>query len=54
MLVKKCEKCGWFMDYIPRSYREYINEILGNKNKRGYWECPNCGSIKKIKLKREE
>ena len=42
-----CKKCGWIMEYIPRSYLEYIQEIIGKKDKRGYWKCPNCGFIKK-------
>ena len=47
--MKYCKKCGWKMEYIPRSYREHINEIIGGQNKRGYWECPNCGSIKRFR-----
>ena len=39
----KCNKCGWELEYIPRSFREQINEIIGGKVKRGYWKCPNCG-----------
>ncbi len=39
----KCKKCGWELEYIPRSFREQIEEIIGDKVKRGYWECPNCG-----------
>ena len=34
------------MEYIPRSFQEYIQEIIGEQNKKGYWKCPNCGSIK--------
>jgi len=50
--VDYCNKCGWIMEYIPRSYREYIEEIIGKKPKKGYLRCPNCGTIKKtIKLK---
>jgi len=41
-----CNKCGWVMQYIPRSYQEFIQETIGGKNKSGYWKCPNCGSIK--------
>ena len=39
----KCKKCGWELEYIPRSFREQIEEIISGKIKRGYWECPNCG-----------
>lgn len=35
------------MEYIPSSYREHIQEIIGEKNKKGYWKCPNCNFIKK-------
>ena len=45
--MKYCKKCGWKMEYIPRAFREYINEIIGKQDKSGYWECPNCGSIKR-------
>jgi len=38
-----CKKCGWMLEYIPRSFREQIEEITGGKVKRGYWKCPNCG-----------
>ena len=31
------------LEYIPRSFREQIEEIIGDKVKRGYWKCPNCG-----------
>jgi uncharacterized protein with PIN domain len=41
-----CKKCGWVLEYIPRSFHEQIEEIIGNKIKRGYWKCPNCGSKK--------
>ena len=37
------------MEYRPRSYQEHIKEIIGEQKKRGYWKCPNCGSIKKSK-----
>ena len=45
----KCKKCGWKLEYIPRSFREQIEEIIGGKAKRGYWMCPNCG-FKKARL----
>jgi len=45
----KCNKCGWELEYIPRSFREQIEEIIGNKVKRGYWRCPNCGFKKHSK-----
>ena len=44
--MKYCKKCGWMLEYRPRSFREQIEEIIGSKVKRGYWKCPNCGSIK--------
>ena len=44
--MKYCKKCGWIMEYRPRSFQEHIKEIIGEQNKRGHWECPNCGSIK--------
>ena len=43
--LKYCNKCGWMMEYRPRSFQEYIQEIIGDKDKRGYWKCPNCGSM---------
>jgi hypothetical protein len=39
----KYKKSGWELEYIPRSFREQIEEIIDGKVKRGYWECPNCG-----------
>jgi hypothetical protein len=36
-----CKKCGWMLEYTPRSFREQIEEIIGDKVKRGYWKCPN-------------
>ena len=37
------------MEYRPRSFQEQIKEVIEGQNKRGYWMCPNCGSIKKSK-----
>ena len=37
------------LEYRPRSFREQIEEIIGNKIKRGYWKCPNCG-FKKVRI----
>ena len=45
--MEYCKKCGWMMEYGPRSFREHTNEIIGKQNKRGHWECPNCSYIKK-------
>jgi len=47
--MKYCKKCGWMLEYRPRSFREQIEEIIGNKIKRGYWKCPNCG-FKKVRI----
>jgi rubredoxin len=47
--MKYCKKCGWILEYRPRSYQEHIMEILGKQKKSGYWECPKCGSIKKLR-----
>ena len=53
--MEYCKKCGWIMEYRPRSFQEHINEIIGKQNRRGLWKCPNCGSIKTIKkVKRGE
>ena len=41
--MKYCKKCGWMLEYRPRSFRAQIEEIIGGKVKRGYWKCPNCG-----------
>jgi len=41
------------MEYRPRSFQEHIREIIGEQNKRGYWECPNCGFIKKDENKKK-
>ena len=49
MTVKYCKKCGWKLDYQPRSFQEQIREIMGKQNKRGYWRCPNCDVIKNTK-----
>ena len=43
--MKYCKKCGWKMDYIPRSFIEQVREIRGEQVKRGYWKCPNCSTI---------
>jgi len=45
--IRYCKNCGWKMEYRPRSFQEYMKEIIGEESKRGYWECPNCKSIKK-------
>ena len=47
--MKYCRKCGWMMEYRPRSFQEHIKEIIGEQNKRGYWKCSNCGFIKNSK-----
>ena len=39
----KCKKCGWELEYIPRSFREQIEESIGGQKRKGYWRCPNCG-----------
>jgi len=46
----KCKKCGWELEYIPRSFQEHIREIIGGQRRKGYWMCPNCGF--KIQSKR--
>jgi hypothetical protein len=33
------------MEYQPRSFQEYIKEIIGDQKRRGCWICPNCGSL---------
>jgi len=38
-----CKKWGWMLEYIPRSFREQIEEIIGEQKRKGYWRCPNCG-----------
>ena len=43
--MKYCKKCGWIMQYKPRSHQEHIKEIIGKQNKRGFWECPKCGLV---------
>jgi Zn ribbon nucleic-acid-binding protein len=47
--MKYCKKCGWKMDYRPRSFQEQIREIIGEQVKKGFWKCPNCGFIIKGK-----
>jgi uncharacterized Zn finger protein len=49
IIVEYCKKCGWIMEYRPRSFQEHIKEIIGKQNRQGYLKCPNCGSIKTIK-----
>lgn len=44
--MKYCKKCGWKMEYRPRSFQEQIREIIEKRDRKGYWKCPNCGSIK--------
>ena len=39
----KCKKCGWELEYIPRSFQEQTREIIGEQDRKGYWMCPNCG-----------
>ena len=48
--MKYCMKCGWIMEYIPRSFQEQIKEHIEEQKKQGYWICPNCGTIKKPTL----
>jgi ferredoxin-thioredoxin reductase catalytic subunit len=45
--MKYCKKCGWKMEYRPRSFQEQIKEIVGEQEKRGYWMCPNCDYLNK-------
>jgi len=40
VMVKYCKKCCCMMEYRPRSFQEHIKEIIGEQNKREYWECP--------------
>lgn len=47
--MKYCKKCGWVLEYVPRSYQEHISEILGTQKKRGYWKCNKCGNLTSIK-----
>ena len=47
--MEYCKKCGWMMEYRPRSFQEHIKEIIREQNQRGYWKCPNCGFIKNSK-----
>jgi len=42
-----CKKCGWRLEYIPRSFQEQIREIIEGQKRKGYWRCPNCGYKKK-------
>jgi hypothetical protein len=30
------------LEYIPRSFREQIEESIGGQKRRGFWRCPNC------------
>jgi len=46
----KCKKCGWVLEYVPHSFREQIEEIIGGQDRRGYWRCPNCNSKKSVKI----
>ena len=39
----KCKKCGWELEYIPRSFQEQIKEIIREQKRKGYWRCPNYG-----------
>ena len=45
----KCKKCGWELEYIPRSFQEQIREIRGGQKRKGYWRCPNC-SFRKARI----
>ncbi len=40
-----CNKCGWMLEYVPRSFREQIEESIGGKERKGFWRCPNCNFI---------
>lgn len=51
--MEYCEKCGWVMEYKPRSFQEHIQEIIGGQEKSGYLECPKCGLIKKCEKNKE-
>ena len=47
--MKYCKKCGWVLEYRPRSFQEQISEIIGKQKERGYWKCPNCDSTNNSK-----
>ena len=51
--MKYCKKCGWVLKYVPRSFREQIEESIRGQKRKGYWRCPNCGSIKNSKNTKE-
>ena len=44
-----CKKCGWMLEYIPRSFQEQIKEVIAGQERKGYWRCPNCG-FKKVRI----
>jgi ribosomal protein L34E len=41
--MKYCKKCGWMLEYIPRSFQEQIKEVIDGQERKGYWRCPSCG-----------
>jgi hypothetical protein len=43
----KCKICGWELEYVPRSFRDQIQEIIGEQKRKGYWRCLNCGFKKR-------
>jgi ribosomal protein L34E len=55
----KCKKCGWELEYIPRSFREQIKEIIEERDRKGYYTkskkrdtihmCPECLTHLKFK-----
>ena len=45
--MRYCDKCGWMLVYIPRSFQEHIKEIIGEQDRTGFWKCVNCNVIKK-------
>ena len=47
--MRYCRKCGWSLEYVPRSFQEQIKELIEGQSRTGYWKCYNCGSITKCK-----
>lgn len=44
----KCKKCGWELEYVPRSFQEQVIEIIEGQKRKGYLLCHNCGYKKSM------
>jgi hypothetical protein len=46
----KCKKCGWMLEYIPRSFQEQIREIIREQERKVIMDVSqlNCSFKKRM------